>query len=60
LRNIFGLNSRQRGWSVFEFINFSNLVAVGTFTALDLACITLGLSTSNQFALLARNGEKAR
>jgi SAM-dependent methyltransferase len=55
LRNMLGLNSRQSGRSVFEFLNFSNLVVVGTFTALDLACITLGISTSNQFALLARS-----
>lgn len=55
LRNVFGLNSRHRGRSVFEFLNFSNLVAVGTFTALDLVCLTLGMSTSNQFLLLARD-----
>jgi len=52
LRNALGLNSRERSRSVFEFLNFSNLVAVGTFTGVDLACITLGLSTSNQFVLL--------
>ena len=33
LRNALGLNSRRRGNSVFEFLNFSNLPAVGTFTA---------------------------
>jgi SAM-dependent methyltransferase len=53
-RNALGLNSRNRGASVFEFLNFSNLPAVGAFTALDLACIALGFPTSNQFALLAR------
>ena len=55
LRNALGLNSRLRGNSVFEFLNFSNLLAVGTFTALDLFCIVLGISTSNQFVLLARD-----
>jgi SAM-dependent methyltransferase len=54
-RNALGLNSCQRGRSIFEFLNFSNLPAVGTFTALDLICISLGMSTSNQFALLRRN-----
>ena len=55
LRNALGLVSSSRGGSVFEFLNFSNLPAVGTFTALDLAWLTLGMSTSNQFVLLARN-----
>jgi SAM-dependent methyltransferase len=54
VRNALGLNSRERGRSVFEFLNFSNLVVVGAFTALDLGCIALGLSTSNQFVLLSR------
>ena len=52
LRNLLGLNSRTRGRSVFEFLNFSNLLAVGGFTALDLAWITFGMATSNQFVLL--------
>jgi len=52
LRNLLGLNSRTRGRSVFEFLNFSNLLAVGGFTVLDLAWITLGMPTSNQFLLL--------
>jgi SAM-dependent methyltransferase len=55
LRNAFGLNSRSRGGSVFEFLNFSNLAVVGAFAALDDVCIALGMSTSNQFMLLARN-----
>jgi SAM-dependent methyltransferase len=55
LRNALGLHSRHRERSVFEFVNFSNLPVVGAFTALDLACITLGMATSNQFVLLARN-----
>jgi ubiquinone/menaquinone biosynthesis C-methylase UbiE len=55
LRNALGLSSSHRGRSAFEFLNFSNLPAVGTFTVLDLICIVLGRSTSNQFVLLARN-----
>ena len=55
LRNALGLNSRQRGRSIFEFLNFSNLPTVGTFAALDMACILLGMSTSNQFVLLTRD-----
>jgi SAM-dependent methyltransferase len=54
-RNALGLHSSHRGRSVFEFLNFSNLLVVGAFTALDLGCITLGISTSNQFVLLMRN-----
>jgi SAM-dependent methyltransferase len=54
-RNALGLNSYKRGRSIFEFLNFSNLPAVGAFTALDLICIGLGMSTSNQFALLMRD-----
>jgi SAM-dependent methyltransferase len=54
-RNALGLRSSHRGNAVFEFLNFSNLFVVGGFTALDLACITLGMSTSNQFVLLARD-----
>ena len=54
-RNALGLNSRIRSRSVFEFLNFSNLPVVTAFAALDQLCITLGLSTSNQFVLLARN-----
>jgi SAM-dependent methyltransferase len=54
-RNAFGLNSRSRGSSLFEFLNFSNLPVVTAFAALDQVGITLGLSTSNQFLLLQRN-----
>jgi SAM-dependent methyltransferase len=55
-RNALGLNSRRRERSLFEFLSFSNLAVVGGFAALDGVCIALGMSTSNQFALLARNG----
>lgn len=55
LRNALGLNSLHRGNSLFEFLNFSNLPIVGAFAALDQICITLGMSTSNQFVLLAIN-----
>jgi SAM-dependent methyltransferase len=54
-RNALGLSSSHRGRSLFEFLNFSNLPAVGAFTALDRICIGLGFSTSNQFVLLARS-----
>jgi ubiquinone/menaquinone biosynthesis C-methylase UbiE len=53
-RNALGLNSLRRGNSLFEFLNFSNLAVVGAFAALDQIFIALGLSTSNQFVLLAR------
>jgi SAM-dependent methyltransferase len=55
LRNALGLSSSHRSGSVFEVLNFSNLAAVGAFTALDRICIALGMSTSNQFVLLARD-----
>ena len=58
LRNALGLNSLRRGSSIFELLNFSNLPVVGAFTALDQICIALGLSTSNQFLLLARDEKK--
>jgi ubiquinone/menaquinone biosynthesis C-methylase UbiE len=54
-RNALGLNSLRRGSSVFEFLNFSNLPIVGAFAGLDQICITLGMSTSNQFVLLSRD-----
>jgi SAM-dependent methyltransferase len=54
-RNALGLNSLRRGGSMFEFLNFSNLPVVGIFTVLDQLCITLGMPTSNQFVLLARD-----
>jgi hypothetical protein len=55
LRNALGLHSSHRSGSVFEFLNFSNLMTVGMFTALDMLCIGLGMSTSNQFILLERD-----
>jgi SAM-dependent methyltransferase len=54
-RNALGLNSRERSGSLFEFLNFSNLFAVGAFTTADLVCGAVGLPTSNQFVLLARS-----
>ena len=54
-RNAMGLHSSHRQRSVFEFLNFSNLIAVGVFTAMDSISIKLGFPTSNQFALLARS-----
>jgi SAM-dependent methyltransferase len=54
-RNALGLNSRGRSRSILEFLNFSNLPVVGAFTALDLASIALGMPSSNQFVLLARD-----
>jgi SAM-dependent methyltransferase len=54
-RNALGLRSDHRSRSVFEFLNFSNLLAVGAFTAMDMLCIGFGLSTSNQFILLTRD-----
>ncbi len=54
-RNALGLNSLRRGTSIFEFLNFSNLLVVGAFAGLDQICIALGMSTSNQFVLLSRD-----
>lgn len=54
-RNALGLHSSHRSRSVFEFLNFSNLMTVGTFTAVDMVSIGFGMSTSNQFILLARD-----
>jgi SAM-dependent methyltransferase len=53
-RNALGLHSSHRSGSPFEFLNFSNLLTVGAFTALDMVCMRFGISTSNQFVLLAR------
>lgn len=53
-RNALGLHSSHYSRSVFEFLNFSNLLTVGAFTVLDMAGIALGRQTSNQFILLAR------
>ncbi len=54
LRNRLGLSSVSRGRSPFEVLNFSNLLAVGTFSALDQARLKLGKETSNQFAVASR------
>jgi 2-polyprenyl-3-methyl-5-hydroxy-6-metoxy-1,4-benzoquinol methylase len=54
LRNALGLSSTRRGRSPFEFLNFSNLLVVGAFTALDLAATAVRLPTSNQFVVAER------
>ena len=51
LRNRLGLNSCERGKSIFEFLNFANLPVVGMFTAIDLMLMQFGLRTSNQYLL---------
>jgi 2-polyprenyl-3-methyl-5-hydroxy-6-metoxy-1,4-benzoquinol methylase len=47
-RNALNLNSIERGNSIFESINFSNILFVGIFTLIDKFRLMLGLSTSNQ------------
>jgi len=49
LRNALGLSSAVRSRHPAEFLNYSNLFAVGFFTALDLAAIALGRPTSTQY-----------
>jgi SAM-dependent methyltransferase len=52
VRNALGLNSIERGRSLWEFLNLKNLPVVGGFYVLDLICAKLGLPTSNQFIFL--------
>src|SRR5688572_7248279 len=51
VRNKLGLNSAERSRSFFEWINFSNLFAVGFFTAIDLVTSSAGVATSNQYVI---------
>ena len=48
IRNALKLNSIKRGNSIFESINFSNILFVGIFTLIDTIRLLLCLSTSNQ------------
>lgn len=54
LRNVLGLGAAERSRHPAEFLSYSNLPVVGFFTAVDLACIALGLATSTQYLV----GEK--
>jgi len=48
IRNALKLNSIGKGHSMFEVINFSNLLFVGIFTLIDKIRLIAGLKTSNQ------------
>lgn len=56
LRNMLGLNSIERGESLWEFLNLKSLPMVGSFYVLDLLWSKLGGQTSNQFVFAARAG----
>jgi SAM-dependent methyltransferase len=56
-RNALGLNSIERGRSLWEFLNLKNLPVVGGFYVLDLLWSKLGGQTSNQFAIATRAAE---
>jgi len=53
-RNALGLNSIERGSSVWEFLNLKNLPVVGFFYVLDLIWLKLGGRTSNQFVFASK------
>ncbi len=55
LRNALGLNSIERGSSVWEFLNLKSLPVVGGFYVLDLVWSKLGGRTSNQFVFARRS-----
>ncbi|MFN0068921.1 MAG: methyltransferase domain-containing protein [Limisphaerales bacterium] len=54
LRNALGLNSIERGRSLWEFLNLKSLPVVGAFYVLDLLWLKLGGATSNQFVFARR------
>lgn len=56
LRNALGLNSIERGRSLWEFLNLKSLPVVGAFYVLDLLWLKLGGATSNQFVFARRAG----
>jgi SAM-dependent methyltransferase len=48
LRVLFGLNSIERGPSLWEFLRYKNLLVAGSFIAFDAIRAKLGFQTSNQ------------
>lgn len=54
LRNALGLNSIERGRSLWEFLNLKSLPVVGAFYVLDLLWLKLGGKTSNHFVFARR------
>lgn len=56
LRNALGLNSIERGRSIWEFLNLKSLPVVGGFYVLDLLWLAVGGQTSNQW-VMARRGD---
>lgn len=54
LRNMAGLNSRQKTSSWLEFINFGNIAVVGLFSLFDKIVIIARGSTSNQYLVAKR------
>lgn len=57
LRNALGLNSIERGNSIWEFLNLKSLPVVGAFYVFDLLWSKLGGGTSNQFVFARPAGE---
>ena len=53
-RNRLGLNSVERGRSLWEFLYLKNLPVSGSFYVLDLIWSRLGFETSNQFVFAQR------
>lgn len=51
LRNQLGLNSVQRGSSIWEFLYFKNIPLSAAFILFDWFRIQIGLQTSNQFII---------
>jgi hypothetical protein len=49
LRNYLGLNSIERGSSIWEVLSLRNLLVSGPVFAFDLLWSRLGFETSNQF-----------
>ncbi|MCC7373859.1 MAG: class I SAM-dependent methyltransferase [Verrucomicrobiales bacterium] len=56
LRNALGLNSIERGRSIWELLNLKSLPVVGSFYVLDLLWSKLGGETSNQYVMALRSG----
>lgn len=54
LRNMAGLDSRQKTTSWLEFLNFGNIAVVGLFLLFDKIMIAAGGSTSNQYLVAER------
>lgn len=56
LRNMLGLNSIDRGPSIWEFLRYKNLLVAGSFIVFDALRAKLGFQTSNQFVYALKKG----